>query len=382
MKTKRHILIFIDWYLPGYKAGGPIQSCANLVNHLKPFYNFSIVTRNTDFGETKPYLNVKSDEWVEIEEGIRLYYISADKLNPSAIKTFLTSDYDALYLNSLFSIHFTLLPLWYNKAIKKVIVAPRGMLGKGALAIKSFKKKLFLIVSRLSGLYSKVTWHASTPLEADEIKTVFGEQAKIVSALNLPPVKTLTYFKRTKQEGSMKLFFLSRISLKKNLLAVFGFLKQVDRKINISFDIIGPVEDESYWKQCQREIDLLKNSNPNLKTDYLGPIENDELQKRLSSYHAMILPTFNENFGHAIADALASGCPVIISDQTPWKNLAERKVGWDISLDDNGKFVNAIETIASMNEEAFNELSLNAFNEAVRFYNDKDIVAQNVKIFG
>lgn len=374
-------MIFIDWYLPGYKAGGPIQSCANLVSHLKTFYDFSIVTRNTDFGETIPYLNVKSDEWVIIEEGIRVYYISGDKLNSSIIKNFLTADYDALYLNSLFSIHFTLLPLWYNKGIKKVIVAPRGMLGSGALAIKPFKKKLFLIVSKLFGLYSEITWHASTPIEADEIKEVFGRQIKIVEAVNLPPVKTLTYVSRTKQPGILKLFFLSRISPKKNLLTVFHFLKSINQKMMISFDIIGPIEDANYWNLCLKEIDSLKNSNTNIKIEYVKAIENRDLLNRLLNYHCMILPTLNENFGHVILDSFAAGCPVIISDQTPWKNLTEKKLGWDLPLNGTDKFVGAIETIAAMNQETFNELSLNAFNEAVGFYTNKEIVAQNVRIF-
>ena len=41
---KKKILVFIDWYLPGYRAGGPIQSIANLVNHLDDELDISIVT--------------------------------------------------------------------------------------------------------------------------------------------------------------------------------------------------------------------------------------------------------------------------------------------------------------------------------------------------
>ena len=53
--SKKKILIFIDWYLPGYKAGGPIQSVANLVANLKEEFEFSIVTRDTDYCEKLPY---------------------------------------------------------------------------------------------------------------------------------------------------------------------------------------------------------------------------------------------------------------------------------------------------------------------------------------
>lgn len=202
MKNKKHILIFIDWYLPGYKAGGPIRSCANLVARLKPFYDFSIVTRDTDFGEKEPYQNIKSNEWLEVEHGVRAYYISTDQMNGATVKKLMKGNYDVLYLNSLFSYFFTIIPLAFNKKIPHVVVAPRGMLGQGALSIKPFKKQLFLKTSRLMRLYSDVTWQASTELESEEIKNVFGKNAKVINALNLPPFKKLTYAPKIKVQNA------------------------------------------------------------------------------------------------------------------------------------------------------------------------------------
>ena len=75
LKTKKTILLFIDWYLPGYKAGGPIQSCANLVNHLNNDYCFKIITRNTDYCETIPYQDIKSNEWNIVNQNTHIYYI-------------------------------------------------------------------------------------------------------------------------------------------------------------------------------------------------------------------------------------------------------------------------------------------------------------------
>ena len=45
---KKKILVFIDWYLPGFRAGGPIRSCANLISHLSDEFDFNIVTTDTD----------------------------------------------------------------------------------------------------------------------------------------------------------------------------------------------------------------------------------------------------------------------------------------------------------------------------------------------
>ena len=52
---KKKILLFTDWYEPGYKAGGPIQACKNVVSVLKEQYDFYIICSDRDLGETSPY---------------------------------------------------------------------------------------------------------------------------------------------------------------------------------------------------------------------------------------------------------------------------------------------------------------------------------------
>ena len=59
------------------------------------------------------------------------------------------------------------------------------------------------------------------------------------------------------------------------------------------------------------------------------------------------LPSFSENFGHAINEALSVGVPVLISDKTPWRNLQEKGMGWDLSLDNRRAFIEVIEAMAS-----------------------------------
>ena len=377
---KKHILIFVDWYYPGYKAGGPIQSCRNIVEHLKNDFRFSVVTRDTDFGEDKPYKTIKSNEWNESEDGSKVYYISSDKLTWRLIRSFVQSDIGIIYLNSFFSFYFTLLPLLFlrNKQ-KPVILAPRGMLGIGALEIKSFKKRFFLFISTLFGLYKNVSWHASTYLEAEEIKRVFPN-ASINVAPNLPSKRELKYFSRVKGKNTINLFFLSRISTKKNLLAVFDYLEKIKDKYQVLLDVIGPSEDQVYWKQCEQRIALLQKKK-NIVIRYVGSVPHSELTERLKEYHFLILPTLNENFGHVIIDAFAAGCPVIISDQTPWRNLTNKGVGWDIPLNSPDLFVTAIEEAASMTQESYYAMSEKAFQLAVNYFQNKDIIEQNRKLF-
>ena len=76
---KKKILIFIDWFLPGYKAGGPIQSIANFVNNFGDIFDISIVTSNKDLGATKPYDGIKSNVWV-VKDNYRVKYLDKKTL--------------------------------------------------------------------------------------------------------------------------------------------------------------------------------------------------------------------------------------------------------------------------------------------------------------
>jgi glycosyltransferase involved in cell wall biosynthesis len=94
-----------------------------------------------------------------------------------------------------------------------------------------------------------------------------------------------------------------------------------------------------------------------------------------------VLPTLGENFGHAIFEALSAGRPVLISNQTPWHNLASQKIGWDISLDRPKEFVKAIEEISGWSQYDFDDWCNNTYNFAQSFTNKKDLKQQYKTLF-
>ena len=149
---RKRILIAIDWYLPGFRGGGPITSIANLVDALGDEYDFLIVTSDTDQGESKPYLEIPTDRWVESGPHCSVWYCSAEGRGYRHFRKLLgETEYDLLYLNSMFSLRFTIFPLWSSRAAKPevpVLLAPRGMLHAGALSLKPLKKKNYWLKSR------------------------------------------------------------------------------------------------------------------------------------------------------------------------------------------------------------------------------------------
>jgi glycosyltransferase involved in cell wall biosynthesis len=380
--VKKKVLVFIDWYLPGYKAGGPIQSVANIVAHLKDDFEFNIVTGDRDLHSDVIYDNIKLNQWNLREDGSSVYYISSDQQNIATIKKLiLASQADVIYLNSLFSKTFTIFPLIVRNRLiptRRVVLAPRGMLGEGALNIKPGKKKLFLTYAKLTGLYKKVRWHASSENESEEIYKQFGKHSSVSVALNLTAANSLTFQPRVKEVGKLKMVFISRISYKKNLEGALSILKKISSALDINFDIYGPIEDENYWNQCQ---EIIQSLPVNISVNYRGVLKNEEVINTLQNYHLSILLTFNENFGHSIVESLAAGCPVLISDQTPWKHLQENKAGWDLPLSDEKAILAAIEKCANMNQLEFNAYSEGALKFADGIINNKEAIVQNKKLF-
>ena len=380
---KKKILVFIDWYLPGFKAGGPIKSCSGMVERLSSYFDFNIVTGNTDLNETIPYENVKSDEWNIIAGGTRVYYCSTLSKNRKTISRIIRSENpDVIYLNSMFSPWFTIIPLLSaSKAGKKirVVVAPRGMLSPGALALKPLKKKIFLTASKAFGLFRNVTFHASTEIEVAEIRKAFGNSALIHHAINLPPLTELKKISRIKEKNRMKMAYVGRISEVKNLLQCLQVLQKFTiTGAQIDFDIYGPFDEPAYFESCK---ELASQLPEGIKANFKGPVENSKIGAILSTCHFFFLLTMNENFGHAIVEAFTSGCPVIISNRTPWKNLEAAKAGWDLPLEKEASILAALEKACRMEQAEYNEWSEAAYKFADNIHNNKETLNNNIRLF-
>ncbi|MEN8263540.1 MAG: glycosyltransferase family 4 protein [Nitrospirota bacterium] len=377
----KRALIFIDWYLPGFKAGGQIPSVANLIRLLKNDIDFSIITSDRDLGDNKPYEGIELDKWI-ITYGVRIKYISRKAQTCKTFRNIISEeDPDIIYFNSFFSFYYTIVPLYYAKRIRpdaKIILAPRGMLAEEALKIKSLKKRFFIQLIKITGLYNNLLWHASTDLEMKEIKAVLGENAKVKSASDLSfSLDIISKSDIIKKNGEATFFYLSRITEKKNLL---GAIKMLD-KINLGeviFNIIGPIENQDYWAKCQDSINSL---NSNITVNYREAIPNYRIKEELETYHFLLFPTFNENYGHVIAESLALGKPVIISDNTPWKNLESKKAGWDIPLKSEAKFSDAINYCIKMSQEDYDLWSSSSVKYVMKRIMSPRIIEDNRSLF-
>jgi glycosyltransferase involved in cell wall biosynthesis len=124
------------------------------------------------------------------DHNIQVCYASSDRLNLHALKNIIQEvQPDCIYLNSMFSKHFTIAPLrlLVQGQIKApVVLAPRGMLKKSALQFKKTKKKVFLQLWKSLGIHKKIHFHATTEEEAAETAKLFGIKVSISIINNMP----------------------------------------------------------------------------------------------------------------------------------------------------------------------------------------------------
>jgi glycosyltransferase involved in cell wall biosynthesis len=368
---RKKVMVFCDYYLPGFKSGGGMWTVVNLVDHFKDSYEFYVVTRNHDGkADKKPYDQVKTGEWNEVGSA-RVFYLGSGQLS---VRTFseLIRDVkpDVVFLNSVFSMpSITFLRSRKRSDISKipVIVSPCGELNPATLKFKSTKKRLFLKYAKLTGLYRNVIWRASFDLDADEIRAAIGKDIEVLCAPDLPPKTILPDFelssKPVKKPGSVHFVFVSRLVRKKNLHFLFERLASFDGE-EILLDVVGPIEDKEYWKECEEAARQLP---PNVTLNVLGPMPYPETLARMQAAHFFVLPTLTENFGYVFIEALACGCPLLISDRTVWNDVGEKGSGWIVPIEDPDAWNKAICRCVAMDQEEYLKMAGAARDHAVEW---------------
>jgi glycosyltransferase involved in cell wall biosynthesis len=370
-------MIFIDYFLPGYKAGGISQFIFNLSSCIKHDYKIYIVTNDHDYGESTPYPSVPADQWIN-DNGVCTRYLSKHCRSLLHVRKLLMEiQPDFVYLNSMFSLTFTIYPLLARAVsrtkLSKVVLAPNGMLQKPALQQKRFKKSIYLFVFKAFSFHSRIRFHACANSEAESIKAVFGNRVDVKVVPYFPITNQQAFRGITKEMGELRCLFLSRILPHKNLSVVLQVLASATS--NIMLTIVGPIESKVYWDQCTK---LIEQMPANIKVHYAGEQPHELTKEFYLQNHLFILPTKSESFGQVIFDSFLYGRPVIISDQTPWRNLEAQKVGWDLPLNDYKAFTDAVDVAANLPQEQYDQLAFNCWNFAKDFIEQSDLrVAYN-----
>lgn len=371
------ILCFIESYLPGTKGGGPVRGLSNMVAQLSEHHEFFILTRNHDYLDSNTYPNIKPNQWIKDEAGSQVYYAGGQSWKRASIEAIEALKPDWIYLQGALSpmTRQLLSARKWNKALYrvKVLLAPHGNLSSVALQHHFWRKYAWIFYAKLRNLYSGISWHAASAREAAQISRCFGADEDIREVPMAPALPDAFERGVTENRESLVpdmdsdfghsaacfcLVYFGRVSPEKNLEFAFERLSEFAKmhpNVQVRYDVIGFGTDE-YVAQLKT---LAEKVPPNLRIDFIGQLPSAALHAWLSGssksqdaslgkravYKAMLMPSRTENFSYTILESLQAGIPVLVSDQTPWRDLFAKGVGWDLSLEALDPWRQALEAL-------------------------------------
>jgi glycosyltransferase involved in cell wall biosynthesis len=382
--VKPRITVFTRSYPPAYLGGGPARSLHALVEALTAEFRFSVVTSASD-SAAGPMQSVEPSRWGRFGHAT-IWYESGNRMPArTAAKLLKETQPQLVFLNSVFDYRFAILPLLIVRTMFRrvpVVLAPRGELSAGALALKRQKKRAFIAAFRLLKLHKAVTWRASTSREKADIERVFGSNVESHIAIDL----RMGLFSDGVEQGRGQrvpddpqggsLVFFSRIVPKKNVAAVIQAMLHVKGSARLS--IAGPIEDVRYWNQC---LELINEMSDSGLVRYIGTIPADEVVGFLNRFDLFVFPTLGENFGHVILESLAAGTPVIVGSDTPWHRIETAGAGWVCDPTNPEAIAELIEHFLSLDEDTHERMRIAAYNLALEILNDPSGVNANRSMF-
>ena len=370
---KKRVLIFCDFYPPA-QGGGGMFAVVNIVDRFSDRYDFFVVAGNRiAFSDDASISGLSLDVWQQ-NGNARVFYTPSLSLDSKKIGELIkTATPDLIFLNSVFSRS----TIFFLKARRRgdlpshpVIIAPCGELLPIALAQKALKKRVFLSYAKLSKLYDGLTWRASFESERQAIAQFAGPNAEIVIAPDLTPASILPDFetlsKPPKSSGAAQFIFVARVVKLKNLHFLLECLQEIIEG-SVELSIVGPAQDLTYWAQCRRLIATLP---ANIVVDVVGAVDRDRVLELLVSSHYFVLPTLSENFGYVFLEALAAGCPLLISDRTDWESVESAGAGWVNAPTDRASWIAAIRQCLDHDQEEYQKRSAAARGFALDWLSD------------
>ncbi|HUS19845.1 MAG TPA: glycosyltransferase [Terriglobales bacterium] len=314
-------------YFPAFVYGGPIRS-THQMNLGLAARGLTVRVFTTDsngrerLAESGKTVTYAKGLTVEYERRTFMPDISLSFLwkLPSAIHWA-----DIVHITAVYS--FSTIPAlgWSALLGKPVFWSPRGALQEWEGSPKRVLKSAWDTVCKLVA-GRNTTILAASQREADAAHKRFPKMKVEVLAngVAIPEIVTRT------ASDKLRLLFLGRLHPIKgieNLIEACALLANEDRSFKLC--IAGPAESP-YLDTLKG---LVKKLQAGGQVEFLGAVSDSERDKLFSEHDILVLPSYSENFGLVVAEALACGVPVIASKHTPWAALEDRGCGMWVEND-------------------------------------------------
>lgn len=341
------VLHVIPNFYPATKWGGPVFSTKAICDGVAGSAGVDIKVFTTDAAGPDLHDTLPLDSrTVSMPEGytatyfkrVLAYAISPGLMAalPKAIRAA-----DIVHLTSAYS--SPVLPtLALAKAIGRPVVwSPRGAIqaaDEWTGAPRKKLKRLFETVARnIAPADTVLHVTATSEAEATQRRMPGLRTAIIPNSVKTPPLCVIAE-RAWRPEGRFRLVFLSRVHQKKGLEPLLDSLVRLPSSVEL--DIYGTGE-EGYVTKLEEKVRELGVAE---RVRFCGHVDGESKTAAFLEADLFVLPSYSENFGIVVAEALAHGVPVLTTNSTPWGQLAENGCGDCISLDVN-ELTGAIEKL-------------------------------------
>ena len=232
-------------------------------------------------------------------------------------------DFDIIHLQHVWDPYIHIMAFWAQVKGIPYVITPRGMLEPWIMNHNPWKKKLGMWLYQRKDLKMAKTIHATCEEEKKSVRNLgFKNPVHVIPN----GIETNAGVAMKTDYGTKKIVFLSRIHIKKGLELLLDAWKKTETN-GWQLEIAGEGEKD-YVKHLQNKISEERISN----VKFVGAMYGAEKWNFLKSGDICILPTYSENFGIVVAEALSVGVPVITTKGTPWQELQTENCGWWIEL--------------------------------------------------
>lgn len=320
------ILHVVPTYLPAWRYGGPIQSVHGLCKALvKRGHEIDVYTTNVD-GPRNSDVPIATPMPID---GVQVTYFPVKYSRFLYITPLMAAclsrqikHYDLVHIHSIFRWPTFMASRMARKNAIPYIISPRGMLIKDLLRRKSYLlKTIWLNTIERKNLEWATAIHVTSQLEAKEMNRFRFKLCRIFtipngadSAISVNnEISKLSPAVRDVLKKTPFITFLGRISWKKGLERLIASLVYIP-DVHL---VIGGNDEDQYVPVLRK---LAAQCQVADRITFAGYIDEENKAALFRKTGLLVLPSYSENFGNVVLEAMSYGCPVVV---TPEVGLAE-----------------------------------------------------------
>lgn len=282
---------------------------------------------------------------------------------------------DVVHLHGLWQYSSAAVLQWNKRSGKPYVISPRGMLEPWALQQSRLQKRIAGWLFQDACLRQAACIHATSSQEAESVRAAGYSNPIALIPNGIEAPAALHGARVNGPRKTKRALFLSRIHPKKGLLNLIQAWHEV-RPIGWELMIAGPDEDGHRNKVMQAVEERMLQDCVSFRDEVFGEAKT-ELYFESDLF---ILPSFSENFGLVVAEALAHAVPVITTFGTPWEIVRQHRCGWwiDIGVE---PLARALKEATSLSHERLREMGMRGRDMIQRNYSWTQIADQMLAVY-